>query len=301
MGLSYAVQVIGPRVIAVPLLLTLGLALGACGSPSDTSALSPVGEPDRSGSTAITAPSGGSTSSSASDSRSPTPSASSDVPLVGAIAKDPSQDTRTNVAGTNQSGSAVDTTLNVVDASIPYGPERREQMADYALQRYGTRTSSLRPSAIVLHFTESDDNPWSTIGYFAQNQPNGGMYPQVCAHFVLGKDGTAYQLVPTDVMCRHTVGLNHVAIGIEVVQATQGHSSAWADQQILDRPAQLAGLLGLVRSLQAQWGIPNERIVGHGTANDDPAFLDLTGLRNDHTDFGWPAVLRVRELLASRS
>ena len=191
MGLSYAVQVIGPRVIAVPLLLTLGLALGACGSPSDTSALSPVGEPDRSGSTAITAPSGGSTSSSASDSRSPTPSASSDVPLVGAIAKDPSQDTRTNVAGTNQSGSAVDTTLNVVDASIPYGPERREQMAGYALQRYGTRTSSLRPSAIVLHFTESDDNPWSTIGYFAQNQPNGGMYPQVCAHFVLGKDGTA--------------------------------------------------------------------------------------------------------------
>lgn len=195
----------------------------------------------------------------------------------------------------------MDTTLNVVDASIPYGPERREQMAGYALQRYGTRTSSLRPSAIVLHFTESDDNPWSTIGYFAQNQPNGGMYPQVCAHFVLGKDGTAYQLVPTDVMCRHTVGLNHVSIGIEVVQATQGHSSAWADQQILDRPAQLAGLLGLVRSLQAQWGIPNERIVGHGTANDDPAFLDLTGLRNDHTDFGWPAVLRVRELLASRS
>lgn len=185
----------------------------------------------------------------------------------------------------------------MVNAFIPYPETRKQEMADYALQRYGTRTSQLTPSVIVLHFTESGDDPWSTINYFAQDQPNGGMYPQVCSHFVLDKAGTAYQLVPTDVMCRHVVGLNHVALGIEVVQATQGNSSAWADQQILDRPAQLAGLIGLVKSLQAQWGIPTGRIIGHGTANDDPQFLDLTGLRNDHTDWGWTAVQRFRALV----
>lgn len=186
---------------------------------------------------------------------------------------------------------------NVVGAWIPYGEDRKAQMAEYARQRYGIATWQLQPQAIVLHFTESGDDPWSTINYFGANQPNGGTYPQVCAHFVLGKDGTAYQLVPTDVMCRHTIGLNHVAIGIEVVQASQGNGSVWAEQQILNRPAQVGSLIRLVKSLQAQYGIPTDRIIGHGTANSDPQFLDLTGLRNDHSDWGWPSVQQFRDMV----
>lgn len=187
----------------------------------------------------------------------------------------------------------------MVDARIPYGEDRQQQMADYALRRYGTRTWALQPHAIVLHFTESNDDPWSTINYFASNVPNDGTRPGVCTHFVVDKAGAIYDLVPTDVMCRHTVGLNHVALGIEIVQATEGHSSAWADEQILARPAQIDAVLALVRHLQAEFKIPNDRVLGHGTANDDPEFLDLTGKRNDHTDIGPAAVAEIRARLVA--
>lgn len=194
--------------------------------------------------------------------------------------------------------STFPTRAHLVPAWIPYPDERKQQMADYALARYGTRTWHLTPQAIVIHFTATSDDPWSTITYFASNDPSDGA-PGVCAHFVIGQDGTAYQLVPTDVMCRHTIGLNHLALGIEVAQSTHGSSSQWAEDQIFDRPAQLDTLVRLVKDLQSEYGIPTERILGHGTANDDPAFLDLTGRRNDHTDWGPASIRRLRDLVAS--
>lgn len=186
----------------------------------------------------------------------------------------------------------------LVPARIPYGEDRQQQMADYALRRYGTATSALQPHAIVLHFTEGGDDPWSTINYFASNVPNDGSLPGVCTHFVVDKSGAIYDLVPTDLMCRHTIGLNHVALGIEIVQSTEGHSSTWADEQILARTAQIDAVLALVRHLQAEFAIPTDRVLGHGTANEDPEFLDLTGRRNDHTDIGPAAVTEIRARLA---
>ena len=41
--------------------------------------------------------------------------------------------------------------------------------------------------------------------------------PGTCAHFVVDRDGTIYQLVRSRIRCRHTVGLNWTAIGIEHV------------------------------------------------------------------------------------
>lgn len=187
----------------------------------------------------------------------------------------------------------------LVPARIPYDETRRQQMAAYAERRYGTATSALQPRAIVLHFTESPDDPWSIINYFASNVPNDGSLPGVCTHFVVDKAGAIYDLVPTDVMCRHAVGLNHVALGIEIVQATEGHSPAWADEQILARAPQIDATLALVRHLQEKFTIPTDRIVGHGRANDDPEFLDLTGRRNDHTDIGEAAITEIRARLAA--
>ena len=48
---------------------------------------------------------------------------------------------------------------------------------------------------------------------------------------MIDKDGTIYQLVPITIMCRHTVGLNYTAIGIEHVGTS--------DQEILGNPRQL--------------------------------------------------------------
>ena len=54
---------------------------------------------------------------------------------------------------------------------------------------------------------------------FASNAANRGEKPGTCAHFVIEKSGKIHQLVPLGVRCRHAIGLNHVSIGIEMVQA----------------------------------------------------------------------------------
>jgi N-acetyl-anhydromuramyl-L-alanine amidase AmpD len=169
-------------------------------------------------------------------------------------------------------------------------------MAAYSKRHYGTPTAVLHPSVIVLHFTEGDtwQSAWNT---FAANTPNVGELPGTCSHFLIDKDGSIYATVPLDLRCRHTVGLNFAAIGIEFVQATHGESSAWADQQILHRRAQIDAGLALVRMLQSRYRIPADHVYGHATANAAPMFRDLTGRKNTHTDWGPAAVREFRSRL----
>jgi hypothetical protein len=186
-------------------------------------------------------------------------------------------------------------TLRIVSALIPYPASRQQEMAAYSLRHYGTASWQLTPTMIVLHYTAG--GTWaSTRAVFAADTVNMGELPGTCAHYVVDKDGTVYQLVPTSIRCRHTIGLNDQAIGIEMVQEG-GTSATWADQQILDRPAQVGAALALVRSLQAQFGIPTTSVIGHATANAVPQFHDLLGWRNDHADWQAADVARFRARL----
>ena len=167
---------------------------------------------------------------------------------------------------------------------ISYGDDRKAEMAHYSRRHYGDGEWRLRnPKVIVLHFTATDSysSVWST---FDSNAPNMGERPGVCAHYVIEQDGTIDQLVSPRIRCRHAIGLNHVAIGIEMVQST-GQGSHWADQQILNRRKQIGAALRLVRWLQARYDIPTGEVIGHSMANDDPHFKDLEGWTNDHTDW----------------
>lgn len=169
-------------------------------------------------------------------------------------------------------------------------------MAAYAKRHYGVSSWTLTPKVIVLHFTETDT--WGPVrSTFLANVPNRGELPGTCAHFVVDQQGIIHELVPTTTMCRHVIGLNHVAIGIEIVQATHGHTSRWADQQILGRPPQIQAVLGLVRQLQKQFGIATADVIGHATANSHRLFLDKEGWRNDHTDWQAPSVAEFRSRL----
>ena len=179
---------------------------------------------------------------------------------------------------------------------ISYGAERKHQMAGYSNRHYGSREWRLvDPDVIVLHFTASGsyDSAWST---FDSNAPNLGEPPGVCAHYVVKQSGTIAELVPPSVRCRHTIGLNHRAIGIEMVQET-GPGSHWADQQILDRRPQVGAVLKLVRWLQSRYGIATRDVIGHAMANDHRWFKDLEGWRNDHTDWLARDVREFRERL----
>jgi N-acetylmuramoyl-L-alanine amidase len=140
---------------------------------------------------------------------------------------------------------------------IPYGKRRKREMADYAQRHYGFHDFHLvDPHVIVEHYTanESFDATYDT---FASDNPDPELHelPNVCAQFVVDKDGTIYQLVRLKLMCRHTVGLNYTAIGIEHV----GTSEA----EILGNRRQIRASLELTRWLRCSTGIFVRDVIGH--------------------------------------
>jgi N-acetylmuramoyl-L-alanine amidase len=125
----------------------------------------------------------------------------------------------------------------IVWRPIPFGRQRRQQMGAYSRRHYRDRTWRLTdPRVIVEHYTDgtSSSGAWAT---FAANSVHLGELPGVCAHFLIDTDGTIYQLIGLRVRCRHAIGMNWTAIGIEHV--------ATSDQQILSNPAMMRSSLRL--------------------------------------------------------
>ena len=113
-----------------------------------------------------------------------------------------------------------------------------------------------RPRAIVEHYTAGTTFA-SAYATFAADVPDSELHelPGTCAHFVIDTDGTIYQLVRLDTICRHTVGLNYTAIGIEHVGTSDG--------EILGNAAQLDASLRLTAWLQWRYGIKLRNVIGH--------------------------------------
>jgi beta-N-acetylhexosaminidase len=108
---------------------------------------------------------------------------------------------------------------------------------------------------------------------------------------VIDRDGTAYELVPPRIMCRHTVGLNYTAIGIEHV----GQS----DAQVMGNARQRAASLRLTRMLQGRYGIATKNVVGHNENRSSPYHRErVARLRSQtHGDFPKPVMDSYRRLL----
>lgn len=109
---------------------------------------------------------------------------------------------------------------------------------------------------IVLHHTASND----TAGDLATlTSPNSG----VSAHYLIGRDGTIYQLVPDELQAWHAgesqlrgePSVNPRSIGIEITNDGSG-STPFTDEQY-------AALRKLVPHLVAAYDVPIENIVGH--------------------------------------
>ena len=178
----------------------------------------------------------------------------------------------------------------IVWRKIPFGATRRAQMRAYARRHYGLGTAALRdPKVIVQHFTASGTFS-SAFNTFAANAPDVELHerPGVCAHFVVDRDGTIYQLVSLRLMCRHTVGLNDVAIGIEHV--------GFSDAEILGRPAQIRSSLRLTRWLQGRYGIRTRDVIGHAESLSSPYHHErVARLRTQtHGDFARRTMRRYR-------
>jgi beta-N-acetylhexosaminidase len=152
----------------------------------------------------------------------------------------------------------------IVQKPIPFDAARRAETAAYARRHYGIDTWRLRsPHVIVEHYTATTSfgSAWST---FAADTPDPelGERPGTCAHFVIDRDGTIYQLVPLGEICRHTVGLNWTAIGVEHVGTS--------DRSILGNPRQLNASLRLTLWLMSRYHISLPNVIGHAESLTSP-------------------------------
>lgn len=181
---------------------------------------------------------------------------------------------------------------------IPFGPRRKAQMAAYVERHYGSFMKPIwrliDPHVIVIHYTDSPDFQ-SIYNTFAPDTPDPELHelPNTCAHFVIDSAGIIHQLVPLDTMCRHTVGLNWTAIGIEHV--------GYSDQQVLDDGRQMAASLHLVRWLRCRYNIPITDVIGHNESLTSPYHHeDVRALRTQtHSDFNHADMQIYRHRLAT--
>src|SRR5690606_37790222 len=95
---------------------------------------------------------------------------------------------------------------------------------------------------------------WNT---FAPNRPDPELHerPGTCTQFVVARNGRIVQLTPVTFLCRHAVGLNWAAFGIEHV--------GFGEREVMGNPAQLRASLRLVRWLRCRYGIAVRDVIGH--------------------------------------
>lgn len=170
---------------------------------------------------------------------------------------------------------------HIVWKPIPFGAERRAQTEAYSIRHYGLHTWRLvHPRVIVEHYTANDSfsATWNTFASDAPDPELGGP-PGDCAHFVIDRDGTIYQLVPLTTMCRHTVGLNWTAIGIELVGTS--------DASILDNPRQLDASLRLTLWLTARFHISLPNVIGHAESLTSPYHRERVASWRCQTHADW--------------
>jgi len=118
----------------------------------------------------------------------------------------------------------------IVDIPIIFDEQRMELTKEYLLNRYNLdqETPEITPKMVVLHWTAIPSLKKSFEAFNRSTLPNwrpdlenvSGL--NVSSHFLVDQDGTIYRLMPETLMARHTIGLNHCAIGIENVGGTEG-------------------------------------------------------------------------------
>jgi len=154
-------------------------------------------------------------------------------------------------------------------------------MAAYSTRHYGERTWRLtRPRVIVEHWAESGSAA-AVFNTFAPDHPDPELHelPNVCAHFVVSGSGRIYQLVSLKIRCRHTVGLNWTAIGIE--------HTGFSDGEVLGNRRQMHASLRLTRYLRCRFRIRLRNVIGHNESLSSPYHRERVANLRRQTHGDW--------------
>jgi N-acetyl-anhydromuramyl-L-alanine amidase AmpD len=186
----------------------------------------------------------------------------------------------------------------LAERPIPFGPERKQLTREYLQEHYGLpgEEATIEPRMIVLHWTAIPSLEGSYEAFRPERLPNargdiqGGGALNVSAHYLIDRDGTIYHLMPDTVMARHTIGLNHCAIGIENVGGT-------AETPLTKE--QFRANKWLVRELSGKY--PIEYLIGHyeyTLFDGHPLWLEQdSGYRTEKTDPGEAFMAEMRKAL----
>lgn len=191
---------------------------------------------------------------------------------------------------------ACSTQKEIVDIPIIFDEQRIELTKEYLLNRYelDQETPDITPKMVVLHWTAIPSLKKSFEAFNRPTLPNwrpdlvnvSGL--NVSSHFLVDQDGTIYRLMPETTMARHTIGLNHCAIGIENVGGTENMPLT---------KAQLKSNIYLVNYLASKYDI--DFVIGHQEYTlfeGHPLWLEVDdGYRTQKTDPGMDFMEKVRK------
>ncbi|HET9119124.1 MAG TPA: peptidoglycan recognition family protein [Solirubrobacterales bacterium] len=169
----------------------------------------------------------------------------------------------------------------IIKKLIPFPKKRKREMAAYSKRHYGQyKWRLVDPKVIVIHYAVAGSIS-AIYNTFRTDQPDVELHelPNVCSHYAVGASGAVYKFVPPTIRCRHTVGLNWTAIGVEHV--------GFSDQDILDRPAQLNGSLHFVQWLRCRFGISINNVIGHNESLSSPFHRELDPALKNQTHGDW--------------
>lgn len=119
---------------------------------------------------------------------------------------------------------ALDISQKRIDLTQAYFKIHNHQLAQEQAKREGIEQLRMEPKVVVVHFT-SIPTLAKVVDYFApdviasdRGKVTSAGSLNVGIQFIVDRDGTIYRSYPQeDLISRHVIGLNHVAIGIENV------------------------------------------------------------------------------------
>jgi hypothetical protein len=171
---------------------------------------------------------------------------------------------------------------------IPFGAKRKREMAAYSLRHYGEDTWRLRDPKVIVEHMAQTSSAAAVYSTFAPDRPDVelGELPNVCSHFVVAGSGRIFRLVNLRTRCRHTVGLNWTAIGVEHV--------GYADSDVLDDRGQMRASLRLTQWLRCRFRIPLRDVIGHAESLSSPFHRERVPSLRHQTHGDWKhAAMRV--------
>lgn len=169
----------------------------------------------------------------------------------------------------------------IVKRLIPFGPKRKREMAAYSERHYGQHKWRLRQPRVIVEHMAQAATAAAVYDTFAPDVPDVelGELPNVCSHFVISASGRIFQLVNLRTRCRHTVGLNWTAIGIE--------HAGYADSDVLGNRRQRRASLWLTQYLRCRFGIGVGDVIGHAESLTSPYHHELVPSLRHQTHGDW--------------